>query len=222
MVKESVLQQSYIQKSRLFLLPLVGIIKDKNFKSLNTYISSPSLVSDEYPNGISSKDEILIVTYPKKYREFNLYSKFEKLIEDEVFKSPWEKFEIESIMSNRKFIAYHELEDEIAYTFDLSDFGSDWRCFLKGRYSLFSEKAKEKIIDFRWKSLYPIEQKKLYCYLYPYKDECIKIFSDQLEVPVEELLRVKELCSKPNFNLENYVPERLKSKIEEDLNEVKG
>lgn len=224
MVKNSVLQQSYIQKSKLFLLPLTGVRRDKVFKCMNTYISATNLSCDEYSSGISMKDEILIVTFPKEYRNnrAKMYAKFEKLIESDIILSPWEKFESENLLSNRYFICFHELRDELAYTFDMSKWSSDWRAFLKGRYSMFSEEAKDKIINFRWSSLEPTEQKKLYCYLYPYKEECIKVFSEELEIPIEELMEVKELCSKPNLNLENYIPEKLKKQPEEDLNEIES
>jgi hypothetical protein len=56
------------------------------------------------------------------------------------------------------------------------------------------------------------EQKKLYCYLYPFQEECIRSFARELsadkkdfEKNVELLREAKELCSKPDLNLETYI-----------------
>jgi hypothetical protein len=214
MGEDSILLQSYIQKSRVFLLPLTGLIKHETFKSLNTYISSDVLNADDYPKGIKPRDEILIVTYPKEYKRYRIKTEFEKILEEELEVSPWESFESKSIMSNRNFMAYHELEDEMAYTFDMSKFSGDWTNFLRGRYSLFTQASKEKIINFRWSSLGKRGQKQLHSYLYP--ERYMKEYAEQLGVPVEELLEVKELCSKPNLTLENYNPMKLKLKRERD------
>lgn len=207
----SLLQKTYIQKSGLFLLPLTGLPKSKHFKYTNTYLSSSDLLSDAYPNGISIHDQILIITYNKSYKtkDEELYKKiessgFKALSGEESLPTGWEKFETEILISNPNFLALHELEDEFVYTYNLSDWDSDWKCFLKGRYSLMSEKAKDKIIKFRWKSLHQTAQHQLYCFLYPNEEKCMQAFAEELEIPLEDLLQVKELCSKPDFKLETY------------------
>jgi hypothetical protein len=208
--ESSLLQGIYLQKSRLFLLPLTGLEKHKYFKSTNTYISSMDLNSDQYPDGISRYDEILIVTYDKDYklRDDKLYDKINKnlikITGDKDIPTGWEKFETECLFGNKSFVSFHETEEEYIYTFNLSDWHIDWSAFLKGRYSLFSEKAKDKIIKFRWESLHKVAQRKLYCYLYPDKEECVKAFAEELEIDVKDLMDVKELCDKPNFQQETF------------------
>lgn len=219
----SLLQKTYIQKSVLFLLPLTGVIKHKTFKYPSTYIKSPDLTSSEYPKGISIYDQILILTYPKSYKEKDdeLYNKIiAKLMEstdDDYIPTAWEKFETEVLFSNKNFIAFHQTDDEFIYTFDLSNWSEDWKNFLKGKYSMFSEKAKETIIKYRWKSLAQIEQKKLYCYVHPEKEECLEAFANELKVELPQLMEVRELCSKPNFKLETYT-----CKLKEKADEVEG
>ncbi len=206
----SLLQKAYIQKSRIFLLPLTGIRKDKIYRPVNTYIASPTLVSTDYPNGLTIQDETLILTYSKEY-EMNEINSISKLkINNPV--NNWEKFETDVLMSNRNFTGFYESQDEYIYTFDLSDWSSDWTNFINGSYSKFSPDAKKRIIDFRWKSLREDEQKKLYCYLYPFQEECIRSFARELsterrdfEKNIELLKEAKELCSKPNLDLETYI-----------------
>lgn len=204
----SLLQQIYLQKSGLFLLPLTGLLKNKYFKKTNTYISAPDLICSEYPNGINFEDKILIVTYSKIYKikQDNIYNQvIEKFKNITIEETGWERFEEKDLMSNKYFIGFHESSDEFLYTFDLSDWNDDWNYFMKGRYSLMSEKAKNLIKNYRWTTLNPVDQKKLYCYLYVNKDkDCFKDFAEELGVPIEDLEKVKELCSKPDLRLETY------------------
>lgn len=206
----SLLQKAYIQKSRIFLLPLTGIRKDKIYRPVNTYIASPTLVSTDYPNGLTIQDETLILTYSKEY-EMNEINSINKLKINNPINN-WERFETDVLMSNRNFTGFYESQDECIYTFDLSDWSSDWTNFINGSYSKFSPDAKKRIIDFRWKSLREDEQKKLYCYLYPFQEECIRSFARELsterrdfEKNIELLKEAKELCSKPNLDLETYI-----------------
>ena len=202
----SLLERTYIQKSRIFLFPLTGIKKDRVFAPINTYVSSPNLVNDFYPEGIRDTDRILIANYPKKYRD--QYEKLSTIVRKPKFSqdigSLWEEYELNNILSNPTFLAVHETADELIYTFDLSDWKFDWDNFLKGRYSLFSQSAKDKVINYRWYILSPKEKKKMMCYLYPNKEECLQTFAIQLNESVEDLRAVKELCSKPDLKQEMY------------------
>lgn len=191
--ESSLVQRTYLQKSKLFLLPLTNL-KDKYYKMMNTYVSSDDLISEQYPYGISIADEILIVTYPKECKKDS---------ENDLLSS-WSKFEIDTLLSNDSFLAFHETDNEYIYTYDISDWHIDWNHFMNGKYSQFSEKAKKKITDFRYDSLTKTARNKLYCYLHPNEEECVKAFAEELKVEVQDLLRIKELCNKPNFELEAY------------------
>lgn len=223
--ESSLLQETYIQKSRLFLLPLTGLTNNKYFKATNTYIASPDLVCDDYPEGISFTDEILIIAYSKGYKikQDNIYNQLEANFKNiSVEETGWDKYET-TLLANKRFMGFHETVDEYLYTYNLHEYASDWTNFMKGRYSQMNEKTKKLIRNYRWSSLQEIEQRKLYCYLWPNevppneKDNCFKFFADELGIPIEDLEQVKELCSKPNLKLETYICSEKKQ-----LNEVKN
>lgn len=204
----SLLQKTYIQKSRLFLLPLTGLVRNKYFPPTNTYISSPDLNCEGYIDGINFEDEILIIAYSKSYKikQDNIYNQVTSNFKNiSIEETGWDKYE-SLIMSNKRFMGFHESQDEFLYTFDLSEWHTDWNLFLKGRYSQMSKRAKRIIKEYKWTSLQAIEQKKLYCYLYPNEDEsCFEEFANELGLQVDDLKRVQELCSKPNLKLETYI-----------------
>lgn len=203
----SLLQKAYIQKSKIFLLPLTGLRKDRIYRPTNTYISGRELISKQFPSGISIQDETLIVLFSKDYERKENES-VAKLKVNSPFGN-WEKYETETLFSNRNFSDFYEAEDDYIYTFNLSDWSKDWTSFLNGSYSNFTSDAKELIIQFRWKALAADEQKKLYCYLYPYKDECISCFAKELGMRIEDLAKSHELCSKPQLELEDYKYEKI-------------
>lgn len=176
---------------------------------MNTYISSSGLVSEEYPQGIRPEDKLLIVSYPRTYLEeseklVQRISHMSQINPEEITETPWKKYEVNSIFANRNFIAYHETSEEMLYTFDLSKYESDWNSFLKGRYSQFNDATKQKIIQYRYEDFTSDARKKMFCYLYPYKNECVIEFARELDMDIEELKLIKELCNKPDFRLENY------------------
>jgi len=209
--KSYLLQETYVQKSRIFLFPLVGIPNSKHFRPTNTYIASENLICDAYPEGLSYDDKTLIVLYSKSYKkkDDDLYEKIKdnlikKMSSDDDIPSGWDTFETKVLLSNRNFIAFHESDEEYIYTFDLSDYEDDWNNFLKGKYSLFKENTKDKILRFRKDVLSDQAKHRLYCYLYPTTKECIMAFAKELEMDVKDLMEVKELCSKPDLLQETY------------------
>lgn len=202
---ETILQKDYLQKSKVFLLPLAGIKRDRTFEPSNTYISSEDLLSDEYPNGIKMDSSILIVAFSKTLRQNSenllLRIKDQKLVEEHE-KSRWDSYEEISLFSNKRFIAFHETYEDLVYTFDMVDWSKEWKKFIHGRYSLFSDKAKDIIL--KYKNLKPMDHKKLMSYLYPNKEEYLKEYAKDLELTVEELKEVKELCNAPDLSKETY------------------
>jgi hypothetical protein len=103
----SLLQKTYMQKSRIFLLPLTGMKKHRIYRPINTYISSPTLSSSDYPNGLSIQDETLILTYSKEY-EINEINSINKLKINSPINN-WDKFETDILMSNRNFTGFIRL-----------------------------------------------------------------------------------------------------------------
>lgn len=191
----TLLQRSYIQKSKLFLLPLTAIKRDRVFKPSNTYICSPDLISEEYPSGIDDKDYILIVEFPARYKPGK---------KEESEESSWDKYEVAALFSNKNFIGFHEAGNSFVYTFDLSYWKSDWNKFLEGRYSLFSKEAKDIVYRYREGVLSDEDKRKIKSYLHPYIEEFIKQVADELGEDVEDIRKVKELCSAPDIKKETY------------------
>ena len=230
----TILQKDYVQKSKIFLLPLLNL--KRTFKASNSYCSAPSLVSENYPLGININSKILIVSYPKRFRDISIKNRDEKfknkndilktlknkeisLLENELKNEPeqlplsdWEKFEID-LLSHNRFLAFHDSDDELIYTFDLANHYICWNAFVDGKYSLFDEKSKTIILEYRRKDLTDQGMKKMFCYLYPYKRECLVEFARDLALPVEELEQVKELCNKPDFEKEEYICEYCQSLV---------
>lgn len=218
--KTSLLQETYLQKSRIFLLPLTGLSKDKYFREINTYMCSPDLTSTDYPEGIGFEDKLLIVNYSKSYKvkQDNIYNQVTANFKNiSIEETGWDKYETK-LMSNKTFSGLHETADELIYTFDLSNWSDDWNFFMKGKYSKISKRAKELVRNYRWTSLSEIDQKKLYCYLYLNEDQnCFKDFAEELGVPVGDLQQIGELCSKPDLKLETFICSKKK-----ELNETKN
>jgi hypothetical protein len=94
----SLLEKTYIQKSGLFLFPLLGIKRQKYYRPDGTYVSDPS-------EDILIEDMYLIVTYPKGYVDFD-------------------EFEYSTLLSNRHFDKYYETDRNHVYVFDLAEY---WR-----------------------------------------------------------------------------------------------
>ena len=107
----------------------------------------------------------------------------------------FEQFE-KLLLKHPRLCDYVNINDEnVLFTFDFSDLGDDWDCFINGKYSIMSMSVKRKIIDFFDKSsgnyIY-IES-----FLYPHK--WFDKYSELLNIDVNILKAVGELCDKPNL-----------------------
>jgi hypothetical protein len=113
----SLLEKTYIQKSSLFLLPLLGIKRQKYYRLDNTYISDPS-------QDITSDDMYLITAYPKGYKDF-------------------EEFEYKLLLSNKHFDKYYETNAHHVYIFDMAEYWSgDFKKFLRWEIFKIFHKSK--------------------------------------------------------------------------------
>lgn len=168
------LTKDYIQKSRIFLYPLLGIKKSFGPTPTESYISW---------DGTYLMNECkLICVYPT--------------IDTEDFK----KFERTRLFANKYFHVYYELENNTsAYVFDLRSHEQDWSNFLMGKYSKFTKDTKDKVLDFF--SHKPAGKEYINSYFYP--EKYYDNYSDLLDVPVELLRHVGELCSPPDLTKEN-------------------
>ena len=176
------IDRNYAQKSKLFLLPLVGIKKDTHIKPVCTYII-------DRERNISELDYKLIVPFKKE--ESSEYSHYE-----------------DSYILKSKYLDianYHETEDCCVYVFDLYDFKEDYDKFLEGKYTEFSTRTKS-LVNIYWgkvegKKFYP--HPKIEAYISPIL-ETYQQFAQELGVPLDVLVKGKELLDKPNLEKEAF------------------
>jgi hypothetical protein len=97
---------------------------------------------------------------------------------------------------------YVKVSDKVfIYTFDFADLGDDWDCFIGGKYSMMSMSVKRKIMDFFDKS----GGNYVYIQSFLYPNKWFDKYAELLNVDVELLKSVGELCDKPNFDKEKLV-----------------
>jgi len=154
----------YFQKSKSFLYPALGIKKSSQFKPTGTYISVKGLINPE--------DVRFICTFSKN--------------ESESFKN----FEIDMLVKNPLFIEKIDMGDFNAYVFDYEIYANDWFNFVMGKYSKLSNVLKKAI-----KTHYgpnSTEYEYMHSYLYP--EEYYETYARFLDIDVETLERLGELC----------------------------
>lgn len=172
----------YFQKSRVFLLPALGVKKGTGVTPINTYL--------EWEDKVKVSDKKLVCLYHLR-------------TDDEFI-----EFERKYLHGNLLFDDYYEVEDgkKAIYIFDFNQhYSEDFDHVLNGRYSKLSKKLKEKIRD-----SYGIASgnyRYVKTYLYPniyYQTYSEILCPDKQDVPdmVKLLEEVGELCSKPDLSRE--------------------
>lgn len=169
------LYREYFQKSRVFLYPVLDIKRGNSIVPLNTYIAWEEL-------GIESSDAKLICVY--QYRTDHEYLVFEK----------------EKLKGNKLFESSMLINDgsEIAYIFDFKPYKQDWLHFTNGKYSKLSVPFKRKIKDFFRQS----GNNYVYVESFVHPEKYFALYSELLNMPINTLKEVGELCSQPNLNKE--------------------
>ena len=169
--------KSYFQKSKVFLYPLLGIRKGIRFVPMETYI--------KWKNYKSENSLICIYHVDKNNRET-----FDKFVKDELETN--EFFEFKAHTNHLDIIA-----------FNLDFFKYDVKKFKKGEYSKFSALTKKVIKEFFGE----IGTLSEYIESYLYPKRYYEVYSELLNVPVEYLEEVGELCDKPNLKKEKFETE---------------
>jgi hypothetical protein len=178
--------KDYFQKSKIFLYPLLEIQKGIKYVPINTYMA--------WEGQYSFEDSMLMCIYKQKCTK--AFAKFEEF----------------QLLNHKYLEDYRELgEDLHLYVFDLSMYKKDIQNIIKGTYSKMRKKTKTKILDF-FGDIGPISEY-IESYIYPqyYHED----YANELNVKLEDIEKVWELCSKPDLEKEN-----LKIKIKE-LNIIK-
>lgn len=172
-MKLTQLQKEYIQKSKLFFYPLLGIRRGVSVTPLQTYI--------EWEGIYTVNDYKFIAVY--------------HLRDDEEFK----QFEDKKLLGNSLFCDFFELEDGTgAYVFDFSKYKRDYKLIINGKYSMLSEEYKQQILGF-FKNHHR-HHISILSYLQP--EKFTADYAKLLDVPEKLLKDVGELCSLPDLNLE--------------------
>lgn len=181
--------KTYVQKSKLFLLPLIEVRKNSFIKPIGTYIRDDMF---------SEKDYKLILPFEKdESSEFFYYEK-------ELLSSPCLDTD-----------NYYETKKYQVYVYDLSKYTEDYEKFLNGKYSTFSKPVKT-LITIHWGKIVSnknFEHNKLIqSYLSP-KISDYEFLSEELGVTIELLQEVQELLSPPDIEKETFKIEDRFSKI---------
>lgn len=176
-MKLNKLQKKYIQKSRLFLYPLLEIKRGVKFIPVQTFVS--------WENVYKVEDQKLILVYePDDSEDFY-------------------KFEEKYLLKNEYFSEYYELENQnITYIFDLSSSKTKSDCFnyfIKGQYSKMPPVFKNLILQFF--SDISSHQLRMKSYLNP--EDYITNYAELLDVSESLLESVGELCNSPNLKKEH-------------------
>ena len=165
--------KKYFQKSKSFLLPALGIKKDQRFIPIQSYM--------QWSGMYKLSDKNLILTYYKS---------------DE---PTWNKYLLNTLMSNRMFNEYYELDEEtIALSFDMHTVSEDFEHVIAGKYSKLSKQTKTKIREYYGYS--SPEWAYMESFLFP--DRYIPTYSKILDVDEEHIRFTGELCDLPNLNKE--------------------
>lgn len=172
-MKITSIRKSYIQKSKLFLYPLLGIKRGVSVTPVQTYMA--------WKDVYTINDCKLIAVY--------------HLRDDAQFK----EFEENKLLGNAMFEEFFELDnDDAAYVFDFSEFKREYKRIVHGKYSMLDEGWKRKILNF-FKN-HQGHQRLIESYLRP--DLYYSDYSELLNVNESLLEEVGELCSLPDLDEE--------------------
>lgn len=172
------LYTEYFQKSKVFLYPLLAIKKGVRFVPSETYMSW---------NGIHGVEDNHIIC---------IYDVSDKIL------SKYKLFEDQYIRNNKKFKYTIDLENrnKKAIVFDLSRYKNDIDRLIKGEYSKISKRTKEIITEFFGEHGTIAEYVESYLYpTYWHED-----YAQLLDVSLETIQKVYELCDKPDLDKENF------------------
>jgi len=169
----SSLYNKYFQKSKVFLFPLLEFPKTKLISSVQTFII--------WENRIRQEDCKLVCLYND--------------VESEEFKD----FEMTHVRTSPYFHeSYVNSENQGIYIFDMHDYYQDWKYFLKGKYSYYTDNSK--LLIKRYYGSKSEEYKYIQTYLNP--SDHYKVYSELLGVKEETLKEVGELCDVYDVNKE--------------------
>lgn len=167
--------KKYFQKSKVFLYPLLGIKRGTSVIPVETYVS--------WEGHCTPEDMKLICLYD--VRTDTEYVNFEKNV----------------LLNHNRLSDYVKVNSQAVFTFDFSDLEDDWSHFINGKYSKISLNLKQKILNFFDK--YSGNYAYMHSYLIP--EKYFENYAELLGADVQMLIKVGELCSKPDAEKETLV-----------------
>lgn len=170
--------RKYFQKSKVFVYPLLGIRKGVSVVPTETYFGWDGYYTPE--------DMKLVCLY--NTRKDSEYINFEKNV----------------LLKHTRLTEFIRINNSTSlFIFDFSDLKSDWFRIVNGEYSKLDMNLKHKIISFFDK--YSGNYAYMHSYLFP--EKYFHEYAKLLDVDVEILKSVGELCSKPDLEQEILVME---------------
>jgi hypothetical protein len=168
------LYNRYFQKSRSFLVPVLGIKRETKYPFMQSYVAWEDVYSRDHQK--------LVLTYAR--REYD---------------SGWDDHLLLELMASKMFDEYQEIdEDTVAVSFDLNCIEQDYMYFLNGTYSKLGRIVKQRIRDYYG----PNSPEWVYMETFLFPAKHTKMYSYLLDVDEEHIKFTGELCDKPNFELE--------------------
>lgn len=181
--------QDYVQKSRVFLYPVLGIQRGNSIVPIETYVS--------WEDNVGMLDMKLVCLY--------------HLRKDDEYKL----FEETKLLKNKLFHEFKEIEDDKGvYIFNFESIAKDWDCFITGKYSKMTFEHKRRIREFYGHKSANYDY--IDSYLSP--DKYYETYAKLLGQPVSLLKEVGELCSAPDLEKETLFAE-LKNNLIKDKTE---
>jgi hypothetical protein len=173
-MKINSLYKDYIQKSRIFLYPLLGIRRHNSVTPIQTYMHWN-------PHYNYSDCKFIMQYHARTDNEFKV-------------------FEDVKLFNNPLFHNFYELEDDTnAYVFDFSDkYEKDFMSVVNGKYSELSPAVKKAILNFfKGQASHHVY---IESYLHP--EKYFPMYADILNVDINNLKYAGELCDKPDLTKE--------------------
>ncbi len=188
----------YIQKSKLFLLPLIEVKRDPFIRPINTYIR----------DGIFTENDFRLIL-PFERDESSEFYYYEK----ELLDSPCLDTD-----------NYYETAKYQVYVYNLSKYAEDYKKFIDGKYTTFSNPVKT-LVNIQWGKInkgkfHP--HPRIESYLNP-SEGTYERMSAELGIKLEDLKNVGELLDPPNIELETFkIEDRLSKTGSEKQSADKG
>lgn len=172
------LYKKYFQKSKIFLYPLLDIKRGSVAVPTETYIC--------WEGNYTTEDMKLVCVYHTKNDPD--YIEFEKNI----------------LFKHSRLHDYYKIDSSTSiFIFDFSDLDENWVHFIKGEYSKINDVLKRRILNY----FNDNSANHIYVKSYLFPEKFYEQYASVLDVSVELIKSVGELCDKPDLEKENLMIE---------------